>query len=456
MPIAVPPARSASRVREVSSIAMDDYDDRGRVDVRRPRRSVAGILAICSDGWAPQVHLGYTTPAIIQSVARRSHRIGGIIGSSRRIIYLTKSDDDFVQTYQVGQTAVVRPHAAADSARRRRLRPGRGSTGAGPKSAMTADRVDTTARAVDDRRALDGHGSPCEQYHAMIERHPDRGRPVRTARRLDRRQDAARTRPHACAVMPLERLLPTSLPAGLDRPRSSRRSRSATASPSRTSPSSRAGRATTTTATPARRTSACVIEVADTSCSRTGVDKLRLYAAGRIPVYWIVNLADRRDRGVHRPAAARARLPHRAATTASTTRCRSCSTAATVGSIPVRELTPDDLPRQRRHQFPQARGASTRRSTASPGTTWPTPAGPGTRWPWPPSAPSTTAGTGSTSFFHGEAPERFVFTLNCTDALNMAFKGVLDRRRPRHHDRPGAQQRQPAAAWRWSWPGASP
>jgi cysteine desulfurase family protein len=28
-------------------------------------------------------------------------------------------------------------------------------------------------------------------------------------------------------------------------------------------------------------------------------------------------------------------------------------------------------------------------------------------------------------FFNGEAPERFAFTLNCTDALNMAFKGVL-------------------------------
>jgi cysteine desulfurase family protein len=28
-------------------------------------------------------------------------------------------------------------------------------------------------------------------------------------------------------------------------------------------------------------------------------------------------------------------------------------------------------------------------------------------------------------FFNGEAPERFIFTLNCTDALNMAFKGVL-------------------------------
>src|SRR5882724_6257397 len=28
-------------------------------------------------------------------------------------------------------------------------------------------------------------------------------------------------------------------------------------------------------------------------------------------------------------------------------------------------------------------------------------------------------------FFHGVDPERFIFTLNCTDALNMAFKGVL-------------------------------
>src|SRR5947209_16650923 len=29
-------------------------------------------------------------------------------------------------------------------------------------------------------------------------------------------------------------------------------------------------------------------------------------------------------------------------------------------------------------------------------------------------------------FFNGKEPERFVFTLNCTDALNMAFKGVLN------------------------------
>jgi cysteine desulfurase family protein len=28
-------------------------------------------------------------------------------------------------------------------------------------------------------------------------------------------------------------------------------------------------------------------------------------------------------------------------------------------------------------------------------------------------------------FFVGEGPERFIFTMNCTDALNMAFKGIL-------------------------------
>src|SRR4051812_47736350 len=28
--------------------------------------------------------------------------------------------------------------------------------------------------------------------------------------------------------------------------------------------------------------------------------------------------------------------------------------------------------------------------------------------------------------FHGKEPERWIFTLNCTDALNMAFKGVLN------------------------------
>ncbi len=29
------------------------------------------------------------------------------------------------------------------------------------------------------------------------------------------------------------------------------------------------------------------------------------------------------------------------------------------------------------------------------------------------------------TFFHGDAPERWVFTLNCTDSLNIAIKGSL-------------------------------
>jgi cysteine desulfurase family protein len=34
--------------------------------------------------------------------------------------------------------------------------------------------------------------------------------------------------------------------------------------------------------------------------------------------------------------------------------------------------------------------------------------------------------------FHGERPEHFIFTLNCTDALNMAMKGLVDRSQKSH------------------------
>src|SRR6202161_3270848 len=43
--------------------------------------------------------------------------------------------------------------------------------------------------------------------------------------------------------------------------------------------------------------------------------------------------------------------------------------------------------------------------------------------------------------FHGDAPERFIFTLNCTDALNMAVQGIPEPRArlhptiPRHKTR---------------------
>jgi cysteine desulfurase family protein len=35
-------------------------------------------------------------------------------------------------------------------------------------------------------------------------------------------------------------------------------------------------------------------------------------------------------------------------------------------------------------------------------------------------------------FFHGEKPEHFIFTLNCSDALNLAIKGIVKRKRGVH------------------------
>src|SRR5438045_7502092 len=34
--------------------------------------------------------------------------------------------------------------------------------------------------------------------------------------------------------------------------------------------------------------------------------------------------------------------------------------------------------------------------------------------------------------FHGEKPEHFIFTLNCSDALNLAIKGLIDPGRKNH------------------------
>ena len=53
------------------------------------------------------------------------------------------------------------------------------------------------------------------------------------------------------------------------------------------------------------------------------------------------------------------------------------------------------------------------------------PGRPGTRWRWRPSGRSTTPGIGSTSSSTARRRSAWIFTLNCTDALNMAIKGVL-------------------------------
>ena len=49
------------------------------------------------------------------------------------------------------------------------------------------------------------------------------------------------------------------------------------------------------------------------------------------------------------------------------------------------------------------------------------------------------------ALFHVAEPQRMIFTLNATDALNMAIKGRRGARRPCGDDRGGAQLGQPAA-----------
>lgn len=69
------------------------------------KRILCGVLGILLGGLG--IHkfvLGYTTPGIIQLVIGLvTCGAAGIIGLVEGIIYLTKTDDDFVQTYQIGK-----------------------------------------------------------------------------------------------------------------------------------------------------------------------------------------------------------------------------------------------------------------------------------------------------------------------------------------------------------------
>jgi TM2 domain-containing membrane protein YozV len=80
--------------------AMTDWKAQGA-----DKKIVAGILAIVL-GWAG-VHkfiLGYTTEGIIQLViGLLTCGLSNIIGIVEGIIYLTKSDEDFVRTYIQGR-----------------------------------------------------------------------------------------------------------------------------------------------------------------------------------------------------------------------------------------------------------------------------------------------------------------------------------------------------------------
>lgn len=69
------------------------------------KRVVAGVLAILLGSLG--IHkfvLGYTKEGIIQIVISLvTCGIGSVVGLIEGIVYLTKSDEEFIQTYQVGR-----------------------------------------------------------------------------------------------------------------------------------------------------------------------------------------------------------------------------------------------------------------------------------------------------------------------------------------------------------------
>ncbi len=91
----------------------DDEDDAPRKKKKKRRstsgidckKSTAGILGILLGGWGVhKFYLGYSTAGIIQIVITLvTCGLGALIGTIEGIIYLTKTDEDFIETYQIGQ-----------------------------------------------------------------------------------------------------------------------------------------------------------------------------------------------------------------------------------------------------------------------------------------------------------------------------------------------------------------
>lgn len=72
---------------------------------QKSKKLVAGILAILIGSLGiHKFYLGYTKEGIIQIVITIvTCGMGGILGLIEGILYLTKSDDEFVATYVVGR-----------------------------------------------------------------------------------------------------------------------------------------------------------------------------------------------------------------------------------------------------------------------------------------------------------------------------------------------------------------
>lgn len=85
---------------------MEVIDEKGNTNVpQENKKLVAGILGILLGGFG--IHkfiLGYTKEGIIQIIITIfTCGLGSIIGLIEGIVYLTKTDEEFMQIYQVGR-----------------------------------------------------------------------------------------------------------------------------------------------------------------------------------------------------------------------------------------------------------------------------------------------------------------------------------------------------------------
>ena len=82
----------------------EDWNNPNLHPVQENKKIIAGVLGILFGSLG--IHkfiLGYTTEGIIQIVLNIFCGLGGLIGLIEGIIYLTKSDDEFYQTYQMNK-----------------------------------------------------------------------------------------------------------------------------------------------------------------------------------------------------------------------------------------------------------------------------------------------------------------------------------------------------------------
>ena len=100
-------AETAKEFANDAKEAVSDFANEAKevFDSKENKKMIAGILGILVGGFG--IHkfvLGYTKEGIIQIIITAiTCGAGSLVGLIEGIIYLTKSDDEFYQTYQVGK-----------------------------------------------------------------------------------------------------------------------------------------------------------------------------------------------------------------------------------------------------------------------------------------------------------------------------------------------------------------